>query len=238
MVPSPKPQYPDALAHVSVWIFDLDNTLYPASCRLFDQVSRRIGLFIAETFALDPVAAHTLQKHYFHKYGTTLRGLMTEHGVDPHEFLAFVHEIDHSPIPRNPALDHALSRLDGRKIVFTNGSEDHAARVLDRLCVAHHFQAVFDVAAADFIPKPDLACYRALLSRHAIAPHAAAMLDDIPRNLEPAHQLGMTTVLVATDTEYGSTGEEGPHIHHKTDDLAGFLQNIVNARVLAGRGNG
>ncbi|HEY6335186.1 MAG TPA: pyrimidine 5'-nucleotidase [Alphaproteobacteria bacterium] len=219
-----------ALHHVATWVFDLDNTLYPASCRLFDQVDRRIGAFIAEYFDVDPAAARTLQKRFFREYGTTLRGLMTEHGVDPYLYLDYVHQIDHSPIPPNPALDAALGRLEGRKIVFTNGSADHAAKVMARLGVARRFEAVFDVAAANFIPKPELACYRALLARHDIAPDAAAMLDDIPRNLEPAHALGMTTILVRTETEYGSAGEMGSHIHHHADDLVDFLERVLSER--------
>ncbi|HYB09718.1 MAG TPA: pyrimidine 5'-nucleotidase [Alphaproteobacteria bacterium] len=221
---------PVPLHHVATWVFDLDNTLYPPSCRLFDQVDRRIGQFIAEYFDVDPVAARALQKRYFREYGTTLRGLMTEHGVDPYRYLDYVHRIDHGAIPPNPALDAALERLKGRKIVFTNGSADHAAKVLARLGVARHFEAVFDVAAADFVPKPELACYRALLARHDIAPAGAAIFDDIPRNLEPAHALGMTTILVRTETEYGSTTETGSHIHHHADDLVDFLENVLAER--------
>jgi putative hydrolase of the HAD superfamily len=221
---------PGPLPHVAVWIFDLDNTLYPASCRLFDQVDQRIGRFVAEYFALDPVAARALQKRYFREYGTTLRGLMTEHGVDPHDFLDYVHRIDHSPVASNPALEVALGRLEGRKLIFTNGSRSHAERVMQRLGVAHHFEGVFDVAAADFVPKPEPACYRALLARHGVEPTAAAMIDDIPRNLEPAHALGMTTVWLMTETDYAQVGGEGAHIHHRTPDLVAFLEAVLAAR--------
>lgn len=221
---------PGALDHVAVWVFDLDNTLYPASCRLFDQVDKRIGQFIAERFALDPVAARALQKRYFRNYGTTLRGLMTEHAVDPHHFLAYVHEIDRSPVPPSPALDAALARLEGRKFVFTNGSADHALKVMDRLGVAERFEAVFDVVAAGFVPKPELASYRALLARHGFAAEAAAMIDDIPRNLEPAHALGMTTVWLMNERGDGVPGEASAHIHHRTDDLVGFLEAVLAAR--------
>ncbi|HLI11983.1 MAG TPA: pyrimidine 5'-nucleotidase [Alphaproteobacteria bacterium] len=224
---------PGPLDHVATWIFDLDNTLYPASCRLFDQVDRRIGQFIAEHFDLDPVAARALQKRYFREYGTTLRGLMTEHGIDPHRFLDYVHEIDHTPVVPDPALDRALARLAGRKLVFTNGSCSHAERVMARLGVARHFEAVFDIAAAHFTPKPELACYHALIERHGVAPAAAAMIDDIPRNLLPAHGLGMTTIWVITDTEYGGTGEDGGHIHHRTENLAAFLEAVLAARMPA-----
>jgi putative hydrolase of the HAD superfamily len=225
---------PGPLAHVEAWIFDLDNTLYPASCRLFDQVDRLIGRYIAERFALDPVAARALQKRYFREYGTTLRGLMTEHDVDPHDFLAYVHAIDHSAVEEAPALDAALARLAGRKLVYTNGSKHHAERVMARLGIGHHFEDVFDIAAAGFVPKPEIASYRALLERYAIAPSGAAMVDDIPRNLEPAAALGMTTVWLMTDTEYGATGAAGPHIHHQAADLVHFLERVLAARAAPG----
>jgi putative hydrolase of the HAD superfamily len=221
---------PDALAHVDAWIFDLDNTLYPASSRLFDQVDRRIGAFIAETMALDPLAARQLQKHYFRTYGTTLRGLMTEQQVDPHAFLGYVHAIDRSGLAPAPALEAALSRLEGRKLVFTNGSADHAVKVMERLGIAHHFEAVFDVVAAGFLPKPDPATYRLLCERHGILPAGAAMVDDIARNLEPAKALGMTTVWLMTESEFARAGGEGSHIDHRTPDLVGFLEAVIAER--------
>ena len=235
--PSSKhPRPAPAFAHVAVWIFDLDNTLYPASSRLFDQVDRRIGEFIAETFALDPAAARALQKHYFRTYGTTLRGLMSERGVDPHHFLDYVHRIDRTALSPDPALEAALARLAGRKLVFTNGSADHAEKVMERLGIAHHFEAVFDVVAAGFLPKPDPACYRLLLERHSIAPEAAAMVDDIARNLEPAHELGMTTVWLMTESEFARTGGEGAHIHHRASDLVAFLEAVAAARAVGPSG--
>ncbi|HYB56562.1 MAG TPA: pyrimidine 5'-nucleotidase [Alphaproteobacteria bacterium] len=236
--PSSKhPRPAPAFAHVAVWIFDLDNTLYPASSRLFDQVDRRIGEFIAETFALDPAAARALQKHYFRTYGTTLRGLMSERGVDPHHFLDYVHRIDRTALSPDPALEAALARLAGRKLVFTNGSADHAEKVMERLGIAHHFEAVFDVVAAGFLPKPDPACYRLLLERHAIAPEAAAMVDDIARNLEPAHELGMTTVWLMAETEFATLGEkEDAHIHHRASDLVAFLEAVAAARAVGPSG--
>ena len=232
---------PDALARITVWIFDLDNTLYPASCRLFDQVDRRIGQFIAERFALDSVSARVLQKRYFRDYGTTLRGLMTEHGVDPNHFLDYVHEIDHSPVSPSPALAAALGRLAGRKLVFTNGSRSHAERVMARLGVADHFEAVFDIADASFAPKPDPASYQALIAQHGIAPTSTAMIDDIARNLEPAAALGMTTVWLTPDAVDGPA-QDIAHVHYRTGDLVAFLEAVLAARGLergvAGAGSG
>jgi putative hydrolase of the HAD superfamily len=209
--------------HVTDWVFDLDNTLYPARCNLFDQVDRRIGLFIEDLLRLDRVAARDLQKRYFREHGTTLRGLMTHHRVDPGAFLHFVHEIDIEPVPPSPELDAALGRLPGRKFIFTNGSVAHADRIMTRLGVARHFDGIFDIVAADYLPKPDPTTYRSMIARHGIDPARAAMIEDLPRNLRPAAALGMTTVLVLTGEEWAMTDEPGDHIHHVTDDLVGWL---------------
>jgi putative hydrolase of the HAD superfamily len=219
-----------AFAHVETWVFDLDNTLYPATCRLFDQIDRRMGAFIAARFACDAAEARTIQKGLFRKYGTTMRGLMTEHGVDPDAFLAFVHDIDYGPVPAMPALDLALAALDGRKIVFTNASIGHAERVLARLGVGRHFEATFDIVAAGYAPKPDPATYRRLVEVLDFDPRRAVLIDDIPQNLKPARELGMTTVLVETETEYARIGAGGDHVQHTTDDLPAWVAEIAAAR--------
>lgn len=208
---------------VADWIFDLDNTLYPARCNLFSQVERRIGQFIEDRLGLDPVAARQLQKRYFHEHGTTLRGLMHHHAIDPQVFLHFVHDIDVTPVMPSPALDEALARLPGRKFIFTNGSTAHAERVTDRLGVSHRFDGVFDIIAADYLPKPEPATYASLIRRHGIEPSRAAMIEDLPRNLRPAAELGMITVLVLTGAEWAEDDSSGDHIHHVTDDLVGWL---------------
>jgi putative hydrolase of the HAD superfamily len=224
---------PSMLGEVADWVFDLDNTLYPARCRLFDQVDRRIGLFIQDRLGLDAVAARLLQKQYFRQHGTTLCGLMTHHAVEPELFLEFVHDIDLAPVEPSPALDAALARLSGRKFIFTNGSNAHAARVMDRLGVARHFDGVFDIADAGYVPKPALATYERLIGRHAIEPARAVMIEDLPRNLRPAAALGMTTVLVLTGEEWAETDKTGDHIHHVTDDLVGWLGAQMPARAAA-----
>jgi putative hydrolase of the HAD superfamily len=231
---SPQPSA-RALGEVADWVFDLDNTLYPARCRLFDQVDRRIGLFIQNRLGLDAGAARVLQKHYFHQHGTTLCGLMTHHGVEPEVFLQFVHDIDVSAVEPSPALDSALARLPGRKFIFTNGSNAHAARVMDRLGVARRFDGVFDIADAGYVPKPAQATYERLLSRHTIEPARAVMIEDLPRNLRPAAALGMTTVLVLTGEEWAETDSAGDHIHHVTDDLVSWLGAHAPARGAGGQ---
>ncbi len=222
------PASPAAFGHVGDWIFDLDNTLYPAGCRLFDQVDVLIGRYIAELLSIDAMEARKIQKDYFREHGTTLRGLMSVHGVDPHEFLDYVHAIDRSPVAANPALADALDRLPGRKFIFTNGSVAHAEAVLDRLGAAGRFDDIFDIVAADYEPKPRMAPYRALVDRNGIVASRAAMIDDLPVNLAPAAELGMTTVLVRTDSDWAQHAADGDYVHHVIDDLARWLVDLAD----------
>ena len=217
-----------AFDHVETWIFDLDNTLYPARFNLFDQVDVRIGQFIARVLEVDHDEARRVQKHYFRAHGTTLRGLMDHHGVAPADFLEFVHEIDYRPIPPNAELECALGRLPGRKIIFTNGTTDHADRVMDRLGVAHHIDGVFDIVDSDYVPKPEPGAYDAMIARFGIDPHQAVMVEDIARNLAPAAALGMTTVWVRTTSQWGQEGSGDDYVHHVIDDLADWLIAIVD----------
>jgi putative hydrolase of the HAD superfamily len=220
-------------AHIDTWIFDLDNTLYPASTRLFDQIDRRIGEFVAEFLGLPFAEARTLQKHYFRTHGTSLRGLMLEHGVDPTRYMDFVHDIDLSKVPRNFQLGLALAELPGRKLVFTNGSARHAARVLDHLGINEHFAGVFDIEAAGWLPKPEPKAYEVLVERYGVEPRRAVLVEDMAKNLAPAAAMGMTTVWVRNDGSHLGWHEEGegaPHVHHVVDDLAAFLLAAAAAR--------
>lgn len=212
-----------------IWIFDLDNTLYPAECNLFTEVSGRMTRFIAERFALDLHAARRLQKGYFQRYGTTLRGLMTERDVAPEEFLAFVHDIDFSPLAPDPRLARAIAGLPGRKLIHTNGSRDYALRVLERLELGDFFDDIFDIVAADFLPKPDISGYRKLLDEHGVDPRRAVMVEDIARNLIPAADLGMITCWLAKDMAdhenfWAAEGLSDAHIHYRVSDLASWLE--------------
>ena len=208
---------------IETWIFDLDNTLYPAGSDLFAQISTRMGEYIMRLLDLDADAARVVQKRLFTTYGTTMRGLMTEHAIDPHGFLAHVHDIDLSVIDPAPALDAALEGLSGRKLVFTNGSVRHAERVLERLGIARHFEVLFDIAAADFLPKPDPTGYRKLIVNHAVVPNRSAMVEDMARNLEPAAALGMLTLWVRSPIDWAKEGAEEPYVHYQTDDLTQWL---------------
>jgi putative hydrolase of the HAD superfamily len=211
------------LDQVDSWIFDLDNTLYPASSRLFDQVHGRMTDFIADRFALDRDTARERQRRYFRQYGTTLRGLMVADGVDPEEFLDYVHRIDLSVLLPCTALDQALTTLPGRKVIFTNGSQAHAAGILAHLGIARHFDGIFDIADAGYVPKPDPAGYDALLGRFGINPARAAMIEDMAKNLKPAWQLGITTVWVAGDIDWACEGADEEHVDFRCDDLAEWL---------------
>lgn len=233
--PSPHASAVDArgFAHVETWIFDLDNTLYPHEARVWPQVDERITLYIMGLFGLDGLSARALQKHYYHRYGTTLRGLMAEEGIRPVDFLDFAHDIDHSAIELNPALGLAIERLPGRKLILTNGSRKHAQAVATKLGIFEHFEDVFDIEAADFVPKPDRHAYDRFLARHGVEPGGAAMFEDIAKNLLVPHALGMTTCLVLPKTvdPFRETFEQeavaAPHIDHVTTDLAGFLAGPV-----------
>jgi putative hydrolase of the HAD superfamily len=219
-----------SFAEIDTWIFDLDNTLYPVSCRLFDQIHDRMTRFIADRMALTLEAALAVQKTYFREHGTTLRGLMTVDRIDPEDFLAFVHEVDLSCVPRDPVLAEALSALPGRKIVHTNGSRRHAERVLDHLGIAKLFCGIVDIVAAGYEPKPALAGYHVLMRRHGVSPPTALMIEDMARNLVPAAALGMTTVWVHNPADWAATGAEGHHVHHVVEDLGRFLTDICQGR--------
>ncbi len=210
------------------WVFDLDNTLYPAHCNLFDQVDRRIGEFVSAALDLDPTEARLLQKKYFRDHGTTLSGLMQHHAIKPAEYLNYVHDIDVSGLPDGFALDRALSRLDGRKLIYTNGSVRHAENVMHQLGVSRHFEAIFDIVASEYRPKPDPAPYAEMVRLHDIDPARTVMIEDIARNLIPAAVLGMATVWVRTQHDWSHTDSTGDHVHHATDDLVEWLEALPN----------
>jgi putative hydrolase of the HAD superfamily len=221
-------------SNIDAWVFDLDNTLYPPSCNLFAQIDVKMRAFISELLNVDGNEAYRLQKQYYRDHGTTLAGLMVLHGVEPQRFLNFVHDIDVSVVPPNPTLAIALERLPGRRLVFTNGTVAHAARVLNQIGIHDHVEDIFDIVHADFIPKPKRETFERFVRNHEINPTRAAMFEDLDRNLAPAHELGMTTVLVrAADGHadpavrgWGVAAPDAPHVHHRTDDLARFLSTI------------
>jgi putative hydrolase of the HAD superfamily len=218
---------------IETWVFDLDNTLYPHHLNLWHQVDERIRDYIVGFLKISREEAFRLQKDYYRRYGTTMRGLMEEHGLQPDEFLEIVHQIDHSPLTPNPALGSAIAELPGRKLILTNGTRAHADAVLRRLEIAEHFDDVFDIRAADLEPKPRPQVYERFLARHGVDPKRAVIFEDLARNLEAPHALGMITVLVVPKgagvvlrEDWELAGRDAPHVDHVTDDLADFLRKI------------
>jgi putative hydrolase of the HAD superfamily len=231
---------PRAFDHVDTWVFDLDNTLYPHHLNLWQQVDERIRDYIAKFLDTTHDDAFRKQKDFYRRYGTTMRGMMVEHGMNPDDFLDFVHQIDHSPIEPNPALGAALESLPGRKLILTNGTRAHADAVTGRLAVAHYFEAVFDIIAGELEPKPFPRTYERFLARHGVDAGRAAMFEDLARNLQVPHELGMTTVLVVPQRtrevfreNWELEGRDAAHVDHVTDDLVGFLEAIAARRALS-----
>jgi putative hydrolase of the HAD superfamily len=218
-----------------VWVFDLDNTLYPAHCNLFTQVDQRMGEFIARYLGVPFAYARHLQKTYYRQFGTTLSGLMQVHKMDPKAFLDYVHDLDLSVVAEHPELAAAIERLPGRKLIFTNGSRAHAERVAGKVGILHLFEGIFDIVASDYMPKPLPACYDLFLKAHGVDAGVSAMFEDMPHNLEAPHTLGMTTVLVRSDCNYDHPVQKAirswvappQHVHHMTYDLAGFLAGVA-----------
>lgn len=221
-----------ALDHVTDWIFDLDNTLYPRACNLFAQIDTRITHYVMAVTKLDFAAARDLQKAYYRDHGTTLNGLMASHAVDPDHFLAAVHAIDYSPVAPHPELVAAIAALPGRKFIFTNADAGHATAVLTRLGAGDIFSGIFDIRLAQFDPKPLAVAYERFLAAHGVDPARAAMFDDLEKNLRVPHETGMATVQVVAGADFSheqcdpwelGRGDGQPHVHHITDDLAAFL---------------
>lgn len=206
-------------SHVETWVFDLDNTLYPPEARLFDQIEQRMTDYVMRELGVDFEHANSLRALYWREHGTTLAGLMTVHGLDPEPYLAEVHDIDLSAIMASAALRDAIVALPGRKVIYTNGSREHARRVTQALGIDGIFDAVYGIEDADYLPKPDETAFARVFGRDGFETARAAMFEDDPRNLAVPHALGMRTVLVGP-------GEPAPHIHHQTNDLADFLARL------------
>lgn len=217
------------LAHIDAWLFDLDNTLYPESAKLFAQIDARIGAYVARLLNLDPVAARTVQKGWFISHGTTLAGLMAEHGVDPHEYLADVHDIEMDVLRHNAPLVAAIAQLPGRKIVFTNADAPYADKVLARLGLADSFEAIHDVHASNYHPKPHPHAYHSLCDAYRIDPARALFVEDMARNLAPAKAIGMATVWVDNGSEQAPDADRS-YIDFVTHDICHWLEAILEDR--------
>jgi putative hydrolase of the HAD superfamily len=222
------------LSHVSEWVFDLDNTLYPRECNLWEQVDVRITHYVMKVTRLEFFEARKLQKEFYRDHGTTLNGLMTRYAIDPDHFLNTVHDIDYSPVEQNLELVAAIRNLPGRKLILTNADTNHAKSVLTRLGGADLFEDFHDIRDMVFIPKPRKEAYEGFFARYNITPRNSVFFDDLEKNLLVPHEMGMSTVQVVASDEY--THElvdaweleqtSGPHVHHVTANLTNFLHNL------------
>lgn len=219
----PKNDLPDAFSHVSAWVFDLDNTLYSPRVRLFDQIERRMTEWVMATLRVERAEADRLRGHYWARYGTTLAGLMAEHGVEPGPYLKHVHDISFAALEPDPALRARITALPGRRIVYTNGSAPYAERVLAARGLSGIFDAIYGVEHAGFRPKPERQAFETVFTTDGIDPARAAMFEDDARNLIAPHEMGMRTIHVAPERS------DHAHVHHHTDDLSGFLARLMPA---------
>jgi putative hydrolase of the HAD superfamily len=219
-------------AHVDTWVFDLDNTLYPHEARVWPQVDARITLFLTDLFGLDGLSARALQKYFYQRYGTTLSGLMHEHGIKPDDFLEFVHHIDLSDLAPDPDLGDAIAALPGRKLIYTNGTKKHAENVAGKLGILSRFDGVFGISEGGLTPKPEAKAFNAFFAAFNVDPARAAMFEDMEKNLIVPHDVGMRTVLVLprTPDPFREAWEQvvvaAGHVQHVTTDLTGFLRGV------------
>ena len=207
------------LVHIDTWLFDLDNTLYPVETEFMTLIEGRMTDFMEKVTGLPREEARAIQKKYYHAHGTTLAGLIAHHDIDPEDFLTEVHDVSLDRLTPDVKMAEALMRLPGRRLVFTNGSAAHAERVLARLQIAHAFEDIFHISAADYIPKPSPLTFEKMMARHGVSAEGSAFFEDSEHNLAPAADLGMTTVLVGPHAA-ASTAD---FVHHRTNDLAAFL---------------
>jgi putative hydrolase of the HAD superfamily len=207
--------------HVDAWVFDLDNTLYPPSARLFDQIEVRMTAWVMQALGVDRAEADRLRRHYWATYGTTLAGLMQEHGIDPGPYLTDVHDISLAHLETDPVLARRIAALPGRRIVYTNGCAPYAERVLAARGLGNLFDGVYGVEHAGFLPKPERAAFEAVFAADGLTPARAAMFEDDPRNLAAPHAMGMRTIHIAPDPLPAA------HIHHHHADLTEFLAHLV-----------
>lgn len=213
-------------SHIEYWIFDLDNTLYPAGNNLFSQIDKRMGRFISQVLDLPLAEARALQKEYFHAHGTTLRGLMTEHDVPPQDFLDYVHDINFDVLNKDTALISALENLNGVKIIYTNASCKYAMKVMKKIGIENIFSDIFAIESAGYIPKPDAQSYHKMIRHMGVDPKKSVMVEDIARNLVPASKMGMKTVWVPTGDKWSGEGADPEHIDHTAQDLTEWLKSL------------
>ena len=213
---------------VKTWIFDLDNTLYSADSGIFQQVHELMGKFVSKQLNIDIDKAKKIQKNYYKQHGTTLRGMMDNHGVDPDHFLAEVHRLDYSIVGPNKELNIELKKLEGRKIIYTNANMQHTIDVLERIELSNFFDDIYDIKMANYIPKPEMAPYEQLIKQFNIDAKSAAMFDDIAKNLVPAKKVGFKSVWIDAGYENFSDDIKASksYLDHETTNITKFLENV------------
>ena len=214
------------LKKIKYWLFDLDNTLYSGDTKVFDQVDRKMTLFISDKLNVSVEEAKIIQKNYFHEYNTTLNGMIKNHKIDAQEFLEFVHDVDLEFLKEDKELQNELTNLQGKKFIFTNGSKAHAANVTKRIGIQNLFNGVFDIVDADFFPKPSIEPYKKIIEKHGIDPQYCIFIEDIARNLRPAKKLGMKTAWVKNDEPWAAEFSGESFIDYKIDNLSKFLRSV------------
>jgi len=218
------------LKNIKFWLFDLDNTLYSGATKVFDQVDKKMTEFISSKLNTSKKEARKIQKNYFTEYNTTLNGMIKNHKIDANEFLDFVHDIDLSFLKKDKLLDEQIEKIDGKKIIFTNGSKAHAKNVTKKLGIERHFDDIFDIVSADFIPKPSLITYKKIIEKYKIEPQYSIFIEDIARNLKPAFELGMKTVWIINNEPWAAKYSDSNFINYKVNKLTNFLKEINESK--------
>ncbi len=214
------------LKNIKYWLFDLDNTLYSGATKVFDQVDKKMSMFISSKLNISKEEAKKIQKNYFVEYNTTLNGMIKNHKIDANEFLEFVHDIDLSFLKKDKQLEEEISKINGKKIIFTNGSRAHAINVTKRLGIERYFDDIFDIVSADFIPKPSPKTYKKIIEKYKIEPQYSIFIEDIARNLKPAYELGMKTVWIENEEPWAAEFSDSNFINYKTDNISKYLKEI------------
>ena len=215
-----------AFRSIKYWIFDLDNTLYSGDTKVFDQVDKKMSKYISNKLNVSTEEAKKIQKNYFYEYNTTLNGMIKNHKIDPDEFLEFVHDINIDFLQKNPKLAKEIEKLEGKKIIFTNGSRKHAINVTKRIGIDQYFDDIFDIVNANFIPKPAMEPYKKLVEKHKIDPKLCVLVEDIARNLKPAYEMGMKTIWIENNEPWAKEFSDSNFVNHKTNNLPEFLKKI------------
>ena len=218
------------LKKIKYWLFDLDNTLYSGDTKVFDQVDKKMSKFISEKLKVSEEEAKKIQKNYFHEYNTTLNGMIKNHDIDATEFLEFVHDVNLDFLKKDEFLGNQINKLNGKKIIFTNGSKAHAANVTGKIGIDNLFDGVFDIVDSDFYPKPSMKPYKKIIENYNIEPEYCIFFEDIARNLKPAHELGMKTVWIKNKEPWAAEYSDSEFINYRTDNLAKFLEEINEYR--------